>query len=181
MDLNNKLEKLVDELKSKIHLGSAMQSVINNSYQENSTAAALKNIFIELGHDAEVDSEINKSEIDEATAVLQDIVLLDTSSIPQKLHWFHAKLLHTHNNDEILSSPLYAMLETYPPGSMLVDIAGTYWVRRATAAVTRHRFITVEDQEAYHEQKYLLTVPLTPTDDVITNPPLSWVKAAMQS
>jgi len=37
MVLNNKLENLVDELKSKSHLGSVMQSVINNSYQDNST------------------------------------------------------------------------------------------------------------------------------------------------
>ena len=73
------------------------------------------------------------------------------------------------------------MLNTYSPGSMLVDTTGAYWVRRTNAAVTRHRFITVEDQEAYYEQKYLLTIPLTPTDDVITNPPLSWVKAAMQA
>jgi len=138
-------------------------------------------IFFELGHNAEVDSEVNKSEIDEAIAVLQDVGLMDTSSKPQKLHWLHAKLLHTHNNDEILSSPLNAMLETYPPGSMLVVTDGTYWIRRATAAVTRHQFITVEDQEAYHEQKYLLTVPLTPTDTVITNPALSSVKEAMQA
>ena len=27
----------------------------------------------------------------------------------------------------------------------------------------------------------MLTVPLTPIDDVIANPPLSWVKAAMQA
>ena len=39
----------------------------------------------------------------------------------------------------------------------------------------------MEDQEAYYEQKYLLTVPLTPEDDVIVNPPLSWVKATMQA
>ena len=64
---------------------------------------------------------------------------------------------------------------------MLVDTDDVYWVRRATAAITRHRFITIEDQEAYYEQKYLLTVPLKPIDDIITNPTLSWVKAAMQA
>ena len=44
---------------------------------------------------------------------------------------------------------MYTILETYPPDSMLVDTDGAYWVRRATAAITRHQFITVEDQEAY--------------------------------
>jgi len=70
--------------------------------------------------------------------VFQDIGLFDANSKLQNLHWLHAKLLNIHDSDEKLSSPLYAMLETYPPSSMLVDTAGTYWVRRATAAVTRH-------------------------------------------
>ena len=82
-------------------------------------------------------------------------------------------MLQTCNNHKLLSFPLYTILATYPPDSMLVDTNGTYWVRRATTAVTRHRYITVEDQEAYYEQKYLLTIPLTPTDDVIANTPLS--------
>ena len=64
---------------------------------------------------------------------------------------------------------------------MVPDQNGTYRVRRATAAVTRHIFITVEDQETYYEQKYLLTVPLTSTDSIITEPPSSWVRAAMEA
>ena len=64
---------------------------------------------------------------------------------------------------------------------MLADSNGTYWVRRATAAVTRHRFITIDDQETYYEQKYLLTVPLTATDSIVNEPPTSWVKAAMEA
>ena len=178
-DLKNKLEKLVDALKSKSHLASAIRSVINDFYQNDNTALVFKTI---LGHDTEVHIEINKDEIEEAIAVLKDIGLLDTNGKPQKLHWLHVKLLETHDSDDdILSSPLYVMLETYPPGSMLVDATGSYWVRKATAGITRHRFITVEDQEAYYEQKYLLTVPLTPTDGIITNPPLSWVKVAMKA
>ena len=132
------------------------------------------------GSDHEAD-EIDKNRISEANIVLQEIGLLDRCNRPEKLHWLHTKLLQTHNSDEILSSSLYTILEAYPPGSMLVNTDGAYWVRKATAAVTRCRFITVEDQEAYYEQKYLLTVPLTPTDDVIANPLLSWVKAAMQA
>ena len=181
-NLNNKLEKLIDELKGKSYLCSSLQSVVNNIFQNSNILTVFKKVFNESlnGSDHEAD-EIDKNKISEANIVLQDIGLLDGCNRPEKLHWLHTKLLETHNNDEILSSPLYAILEAYPPGSMLGDTDGAYWVRRATAAVTRHRFITVEDQEAYYEQKYLLTVPLTPTDDVIVNPPLSWVKAAMQA
>ena len=99
------------------------------------------------GSDHEAD-EIEKNRISEANIVLQEIGLLDRCNKPKKFHWLHTKLLQTHNNDEILSSPLYTILETYPPGSMLVGTDGAYWVRRATAAVTWHRFIMVEDQEA---------------------------------
>ena len=181
-NLNNKIQKLIDELKGKSYLCSALQSVVNNIFQNSNTLTVFKKVFNESlnGSDHEAD-EIDKNRISEANIVLQEIGLLDRCNRPKKLHWLHTKLLQTHNNDEILSSHLYTILEAYPPGSMLVDTDGAYWVRRATAAVTRHRFITVEDQEAYYEQKYLLTVPLTPIDDVIANPPLSWVKAAIQA
>ena len=141
-NLNNKLDKLVEKLKSNSHLSSAIQSVVCNSYQSNDIVAILKNIFVELDCTTEVEGEIDRGLIDQATTVLQNIGLLGKS---QKLHWLHAKLLQAHDSDidNILSTPLCTMLETYPPGSMLLDTAGTYWVRRATAAITRHRFITV--------------------------------------
>ena len=43
---------------------------------------------------------------------------------------------------------------------------------------TRHRFISSvgDDQEKYYEQKYLLTVPLTPQSEVVLEPPRSWVE-----
>ncbi len=53
-----------------------------------------------------------------------------------------------------------------------------YWVRRATMAVTRHRFISPvgDDQEKYYEQKYLLTVCLTDEHEIVHNPPQSWLE-----
>ena len=79
----------------------------------------------------------------------------------------------------------------YPPLSIVLDArdinfsAGSmfYWIRRATACVTRHRFnVTVDtkEQEAHYKQKYLLNVPLCPSDDVIVSPPSSWIQAAME-
>ena len=181
-NLNDKLQRLIDELKDKTHLCGAVQSVVNSVYQNDNTVAIFEKVFNESVNDADHEAgDIDIKKINEATVLLQDIGLLDRHSNPKKLHRLHTKLLQTCDNDELLSSPLYTILETYPPGSMLVDTDGAYRVRRATAAITRHRFITVEDQEAYYEQNYLLTVPLTPTDDIIINPPLSWVKAAMQA
>ena len=37
--------------------------------------------------------------------------------------------------DNIKSSSLYRMLEAYPAGTMLKDISGHFWVRRARAAI----------------------------------------------
>ena len=127
-------------------------------------------------------NEVTKPELTEALAILKDSGLFNSSTNrPEKLHWLHTKLLQTYSKDEIQSSAIYVMLERYPPGSMLVDSNGTYWVRKATGAVTRHRFITIDDQETYYEQKYLLTVPLTATDSIVNEPPSSWVKAAMEA
>jgi len=33
----------------------------------------------------------------------------------------------------------------------------------------------------YYEQKYLLTIRISPSDAVITNPPESWIKIAMHA
>ena len=73
------------------------------------------------------------------------------------------------------------MLEMFPAGTMLKDNTGNFWVRRARAAVTRHRFITVDDQENYYMQKYLLNIPVTPSDDIVIHPPLSWIQAAINA
>ena len=33
-----------------------------------------------------------------------------------------------------------------------------------------------DDQEQYYQQKYLLQVPLTDEDEVVLNPPESWIE-----
>ena len=47
---------------------------------------------------------------------------------------------------------------------------------------TRHRFISCvgDDQEKYYEQKYLLTVPITPQSEVVLEPPESWVELCVR-
>ena len=181
VNLESKLERLNDELESKSHLWSAVQSIMSASAEHDSTALVIKQNLKNICNNMELESNSSETELAECNAILRDIGLFNSSTNrPEKLHWLHIKLLQAHNNDEIPSTPMYIMLENHPPGSMVPDQNGTYWVRRATAAVTRHRFITVEDQETYYEQKYLLTVPLTSTDSIITKPPSSWVRAAME-
>ena len=76
------------------------------------------------------------------------------------------------------SQALIHSLERYPPGTMLADTKGHYWVRRGMMAIIRYRFISPvgDDQEKFYEQKYLLTVPLTYEDDVVQNPLQSWLE-----
>ena len=119
-----------------------------------------------------------------AKEILSDAGLLDHSMIHKanKPHWLHDKLMIDGDSiDNISSLSLYKMLEVYPAGTMLKDNNGDYWVRRARAAITRHRFITVDDQENYYMQKYLVKVPLTLNDDVVVYPPSSWIQAAMHA
>ena len=105
---------------------------------------------------------------------------METSLVDKanKPHWLHAKLLQHYDDENVCTSPLYKMFEMHPTGTMLKDINGNFWIRRAKAA---HRFITMDDQENYYMQKYLLNVLLSPNDDVIINPPLSWIQVAMNA
>ena len=77
---------------------------------------------------------------------------------------------------------LASLLTTYPPGTMLIDLNDQHWIRRSKMIVTRHRFISSvgDDQEQYYQQKFLLTVALTPKSDVVENPPKSWVDLCVQ-
>ena len=77
-----------------------------------------------------------------------------------------------------LKEGITQVLERFPPGTMLADKQGHYWVRRSTMAVTRYRFISPvgDDQEKFYEQKYLLHVCMTDEDDVVHNPPRSWLE-----
>ena len=83
-------------------------------------------------------------------------------------HMLYANMMIHHDGiDSITTSSLYKMLENYPAETMLKDTNGNFWVRRARAAITRHRFIMVDDQENYYMQKYLLSIPVSPNDDVV--------------
>ena len=44
-------------------------------------------------------------------------------------HW----LMETNPRDELVF-----VLNTYPPGTMLADRVGHYWIRRAKMVITRH-------------------------------------------
>ena len=88
-------------------------------------------------------------------------------------HW----LMESTPSDELVS-----VLTSYPPGTVLADRVGHYWIRRARMVITRHRFINSvgDDTEKFYQQKFLLTVPLTEDDDVVLNPPDSWVELCAQ-
>ena len=134
----------------------------------------LKVLGYEEKHNDNVESNADCFEMLEEVGLLE-CNLVDKANKP---HWLHLKLLECFNDDKIISSPLYKMLEKFPAGSMLKDIAGNYWIRRAKAAITHHRFITVDDQENYYMQKYLINIPVSPSSDVIKHPPSSWIQVA---
>ena len=63
-----------------------------------------------------------------------------------------------------------------------MDKRGQYWRRRAKVAVTRFHFLAPagETQEQFYEQKYLLSVPLTQEDHVVSEPPRSWMQLCVE-
>ena len=63
-----------------------------------------------------------------------------------------------------LRDDLITVLTRHKAGTVLTDVDGHFWYRRAKMVCTHHRFISSveDDQERYYEQKYLLTVPITP-------------------
>lgn len=76
---------------------------------------------------------------------------------------------------------LVSVLSMYSPGTVLADREGHYWITRAKMVITRHRFISSvgDDTEKYYQQKYILSVPITEDDDVVLNPPDSWIELRM--
>ena len=48
-------------------------------------------------------------------------------------HW----LMESNPRDELVS-----ILSTYPPGTVLADRVGHFWIRQAKMVITRHRFIS---------------------------------------
>ena len=183
-DFSDKLVGLDDRL-DDVSLQHAVYNTIIYRYKHSGIVTVTKDYLLQqydFSRDCYKLSETE--EMEQASDLLCEVGLLDNDLIDRanKQHWLLANLLKNHSEADVPTSPLYKMLETFSAGSMLADVNGRYWVRRATACVTRHRFITVDtkEQEAHYEQKYLLNVPLCPSDDVIVSPPSSWIQAAME-
>jgi len=181
-ELNVKLDSAVNHwINCKSMVFSAILSILQNVYCK-SILEVFKSYFTKRGYGNPLCDDFSDEDITEATTILNNSGLLNDELIQranQKLHWLHTKLLMAHSTTDIKQTSLYIMLETYPPGTMIADINGNFWARRARACVTRHRFLSLDDQEAFYEQKFLLKVPLTLSNDVVKNPPSSWIKAAM--
>ena len=183
-DFSDKLVGLDDRL-DDVSLQHAVYNTIIYRYKHSGIVTVTKDYLLQqydFSRDCYKLSETE--EMEQASDLLCEVGLLDNDLIDRanKQHWLLANLLKNHNEADVPTSPLYKMLETFSAGSMLADVNGRYWVRRATACVTRHRFITVDikEQEVHYKQKYLLNVPLCPSDDVIVSPPSSWIQAAME-
>ena len=122
VNLESKLERLNDELKSKSHLCSAVQSIMSASAEHDSTAVVIKQNLKNICNNMELESNSSETELAECNAILRDIGIFNCkTNRPEKLHWLHIKLLQAHDNDEIPSTPMYIMLENHPPGSMVPD------------------------------------------------------------
>ena len=183
-DIIFEVQEKLQQLEIDSSLYPAVLSILTKTFEESDILTVCTNYFVELSNGDHVSDDITEDDITTATNMLADAGLLDSTFIVnanERLHWLHTKLLQKYSEEEITNCPLYSMLEMYPPGTMLPDSNGTFWVRRARAAITRHRFISLDDQETYYEQKYLLNIPLSPKDKVITNPPESWIKIAMHA
>ena len=117
---------------------------------------------------------VDQSEMHTAEAFIQSIDIERYVTVVNNAHWLYEhmglKLNHVH------------LLTKYPPGTILKDNRGKYWRRHAKLAVTRFNFLTPvgEMQESFYEQKYLLNIPLTEDNKVITKPPLSWMQLCVE-
>ena len=135
---------------------------------------AVRNHYCQLG--VEVLPDVLHSCPEEASSVVAEVFIQSVDWVGFDLkgglsshHW----LMGCNLRDELV-----AVLKRYKPGSVLEDSDGHHWYRGAKMICTRHRFISCvgDDQEKYYEQKYLLTVPITPQSEVVLQPPQSWVE-----
>lgn len=111
--------------------------------------------------------------IAEAESVIAEADLVDPNL---------AAALNTKHWMNNLSASLLNVLLKFPPGTVLKDCQYRHWVRRAKMAITRHRFLRPvgDDLERFYEQKYLLCTPLVYNDDVVQNPPRSWLEFCVE-
>ena len=175
----DRLVNIHNKLKDQYNLQKAALLVIKDTYKHPGIIKCFSDTLQALGYCKDnIDDGDNGTKCIE---ILKDAGLLEPTLIDKanKPHWLHAKLLESCDDESITTLPLYKMFEMYPPGTMLKDVTGNYWVCRARAAITHLRFITVDDQENYYMQKYLLNISITPKDDVIVHPPLSWIQVTV--
>jgi len=73
-------------------------------------------------------NSVIEDDVSKATILLRNAGILDldfVANVRQKVHWLHRKLLLAFQTDiEIKECQLYKMLQTNPPGSMLIEISG---------------------------------------------------------
>ena len=120
------------------------------------------------------DDTVTDSDMHTAEEFIQNVKVERCMKVVDNAHWLH--------EDMSMKPDLVELLLRYPPGTILKDKRGKYWRRRAKAAVTRFHFLAPvgETQESFYEQKYLLNVPLTEEDKVITAPPQSWMQLCVE-
>ena len=159
IELHAKLNVLVDSLGgSDDNVISGIVSVLGNVLSDD-ILELCKNILTKAGYNIVLCDSVSDDDIAKATALINNAELLDGEFIAkfkEKQHWLHKSLLMCNKESEIKETPLYIMLQAFTPGIMLIDTVGNYWVRRARACVTRHRFISLDDQEAFYEIKKIL-------------------------
>jgi len=139
-ELNTKLDVLIDNLvDGEPNVVTAVIMALENVLS-NDILQACKIHFEKNGYRGILCNDITDDDIDKATALLNNAELAEDELVAKfhgKLHWLNEKLLMS---DELTETPLYKMLQAYPPGSMLIDTVGSFWIQRAHACVTRHRF-----------------------------------------
>ena len=150
--MHAKLDVLVDSLGgSDNNVISGIVSVLGNVLSDD-ILEVCKNILTKAGYGIVLCDSVSDDDIDKATALINNAELLDIAKFKEKQHWLHKSLLMCNKESEIKETPLYIMLQAFSPGIMLIDTVSNYWMRRARACVTRHRFISLDDQEAFYKK-----------------------------
>ena len=168
VELKNKLDVLVGNLVGNDdNVISGVNSVLGNVLCKDILEVCTEHLT-KAGYCSILCDSVSDEDITKAKTLLNDAKLLEKDFVAKlsiKPNWLHKSLLMHNKENEIKETPLYLMLQSYPPGTMLSDTVGNYWIRRARACVTRHRFISLDDQEAFYQQKYMLKVPLSSNDN----------------
>ena len=144
----DRLDNIHDKFKDQHNLQKVALLVIKDTHKHPGNIKCFSEYLQGLGYcEDKIDEGNNGTKCIEilTNAGLLEPTLIDKANKP---HWLHAKVLESCDDEGITTLPLYKMFEMfemYPPGTMLKDVTGNYWVCRARAAITHHRFITLDD------------------------------------